>query len=492
MRKTILGITAFAVFLLSIASASAGLYCGEPTVTPLIAGQKIDAGTVSVWNDIDYLYVKYETTGGWCLTETHLAVKENITYIPQKNGNPIPGQFEYSNTSLPVCTKNFMYTINMSKSGFDVNDDLVIAAHAVVKTFDAYGNVTASQTGWGNGTNFPGKNWAMYFQYRVQGCYYTSNYCGESTNTTLYAGRTIDTGMVRVWNDADTLYVEYTATGNWCLDVTHLAVKENLADIPVNNAGNPEPGQFEYSTTHPTCTKEYTYEIDLGDKGFDVNDGLYVAAHASMFEYINGIKTNQQTGWGDGTRFVQKGSWATYFQYTVQDCPVIPKTLKIPSIVNMLIAYPGANSYWGVTLSGVPAGYDIWNGVWNGWCADSRVTIGQGTHNNVNAYLSTDPLLATKCPSCVNDENWAAVNYIINQNYAGATWKEIQAAIWNFTESATPDFGTVSGYNKTITQMIIDDTNANYEDFVVGTGDWMAVLLSISNQVQLLFIEVDP
>jgi hypothetical protein len=69
---------------------------GDPFVTTLFAGQDIPVGTVSVWNDEVELHVTYNTTGGWVMTETHLAVATSLTGIPQtKKGNPIPGKFPY-------------------------------------------------------------------------------------------------------------------------------------------------------------------------------------------------------------------------------------------------------------------------------------------------------------------------------------------------------------------------------------------------------------
>ena len=68
----------------------------DPDVFTLYADQDIDVGTVSVWDDCVDLYVKYETTGGWVMTETHLAVVANSNDFPMtKKGNPIPGQFPY-------------------------------------------------------------------------------------------------------------------------------------------------------------------------------------------------------------------------------------------------------------------------------------------------------------------------------------------------------------------------------------------------------------
>ena len=94
---------------------------------PLFAGQNMDVGMVKVWNDSDYLYVKYIVDEPWCLTETHLDVADSVEAIPQKNGNPIPGQFEYKMEH--DCVPEYLYTIEMS---LIPGDKLFIATHAVV------------------------------------------------------------------------------------------------------------------------------------------------------------------------------------------------------------------------------------------------------------------------------------------------------------------------------------------------------------------------
>lgn len=127
-------------------------------VVDLIAGQNIYAGSVTVWNDADNLFVQYETVDPFCLTETHLEVGSSLDDIPQANGNPIPGQFEYKSTHN--CISSFTYTVPLPKD----TCDLYIAAHAVVK------GTGGTETAWGSGLEFPGKDWATYFIYPVTGC----------------------------------------------------------------------------------------------------------------------------------------------------------------------------------------------------------------------------------------------------------------------------------------------------------------------------------
>ncbi len=133
----------------------------DPFVTDLIAGRHIDVGEVLVWNDSDHLYVKYTTSKHWCLTETHLHVATSLKGIPQtKKGNPIPGKFEYKSYLNP-CAEELLYKIPLDPH-WECDTVLYVAAQAVVR------KGCRSESAWGEGYDFPGKNWAMYFTYGVQ------------------------------------------------------------------------------------------------------------------------------------------------------------------------------------------------------------------------------------------------------------------------------------------------------------------------------------
>jgi len=122
-----------ALFLLSMALISVPVSAhteADPLVVDLLAGQTIDVGDVLVWNDGDYLYVKYVTTDGWLLTETHLAIATELSGIPQtKTGNPIPGKFTYFAYHDPPVDE-YTYPIDLT---WDPGTILYIAAHAVVR-----------------------------------------------------------------------------------------------------------------------------------------------------------------------------------------------------------------------------------------------------------------------------------------------------------------------------------------------------------------------
>ena len=154
------------LFTCNVALAQTVISCGTPEEVTLYAGQTIDVGTITAYNDSDNLYVKYTTTGGWVLDETHLAVATSLDDIPQKKGNPLVSHFPYKLVHLSVT--EYVYVINLEEAGYTVDTELYIAAHADVSLIDDYGNIVQEEGAWGSGNNFPGKNWATFFTYSVQ------------------------------------------------------------------------------------------------------------------------------------------------------------------------------------------------------------------------------------------------------------------------------------------------------------------------------------
>ena len=142
----------------------------------LKAGQSIDAGSVTVSNDGVKLYVTYETIDGWELVETHLAIATSLEGIPQtKKGNPVPGKFAYSMEHDPAAIE-YTYEIDLE---WVIGTELYIAAQAEVQkavldefgepTYDDEGNqIFQTETGWGEGSDFAGNNWAMYFTFTLE------------------------------------------------------------------------------------------------------------------------------------------------------------------------------------------------------------------------------------------------------------------------------------------------------------------------------------
>jgi len=172
MKKTwLILLTAMTLLAVSVAVAPIN---ADPLEKGLLAGSPhhgtpkwnpTQVGTVTVSNDVDNLYIAYVTWNPWVMTETHLAVATSLTGIPQtKSGNPKVGQFPYKHED-PRGFNNYQYTIPLSDLDAESGDTLYIAAHAVVET------PCREETAWGDcgiSFEFPGNNWALYFEYAVQ------------------------------------------------------------------------------------------------------------------------------------------------------------------------------------------------------------------------------------------------------------------------------------------------------------------------------------
>lgn len=142
-----------------------------------LAGQKIEAGIVTVRNDYENVYVTFETKDGWQIAQTHLFIgpKEVLLdpangYV-NKNGSPKNGHFPYGETFdpmvtewefvLPIVDLYAMYGLTPEDAG-DVCP--IIAAHAVVKK-EVAPDTWQEETAWGEGPKFVKKgNWSMYME----------------------------------------------------------------------------------------------------------------------------------------------------------------------------------------------------------------------------------------------------------------------------------------------------------------------------------------
>jgi len=193
-----------------------GVDMEHPYVQQLWAGQNLDVGEVQVWNDGEIIYVTYLIDDpDWCLTETHLHVANTMEEVPQKNGNPIPGQFDFKEEH--DCISEYTYEVPYSE--WYCNDDVVIATHAVVKstlceqtgvvygmarnTGEVWGIDVVNGTAWEefgsiappptsaspNGLAYDGVNERMYYcNYKVGGDPRELYFWDYSTRTEILAG----------------------------------------------------------------------------------------------------------------------------------------------------------------------------------------------------------------------------------------------------------------------------------------------------------------
>ncbi|MHB9002620.1 MAG: SdrD B-like domain-containing protein [Coriobacteriia bacterium] len=128
--------------------------CDLTTIAILWAGQNYEAGTVSVTNDAENVYVTFTTTGGWTLEATHLYVG---TTPPSSFA---PGSFPYQQTHSSVTT--YTYTVSLVSIGAVAGDTIYIAAHAEVSN----DGLNLNETGWAGVGTWPG----LVFSHVVQEC----------------------------------------------------------------------------------------------------------------------------------------------------------------------------------------------------------------------------------------------------------------------------------------------------------------------------------
>lgn len=126
-------------------------------MTSLVAGQTNYIGELSIhYLSSSNIAISYSITEpACCLMATHLDVQIDPANFPQtKSGNPKVGQFAYGETLS--CESSWEITIDLNSiDGWILGMPIYIAAH---------GEVSNGESAWGEGTSFPGNNWAMYFE----------------------------------------------------------------------------------------------------------------------------------------------------------------------------------------------------------------------------------------------------------------------------------------------------------------------------------------
>lgn len=135
---------------------------------PIYAGQNIEVGILQIINDQDYLYLNVYLNEGWKTTLSHLHIASSLAGIPRtKNGAPIPGQFEYSESYAPARDM-VSYQLLLDDLGFEIGETMFIAAHFDVKRFGPTGVVLQSETAWGGDQTGPGSRWWFFANYSLQ------------------------------------------------------------------------------------------------------------------------------------------------------------------------------------------------------------------------------------------------------------------------------------------------------------------------------------
>ena len=152
---------------------------------------------------------------------------------------------------------------------------------------------------------------------------------GSGTTAVLLAGKDTPVGSVTAWIEDNHLNVKYSVDSPWTIVSSHLDVKEDWKLIPQTKTHNPIPGHFAHKASHDPASAEYIYRVDLAD---DFGPMLYIAAHA---EVTNSTEpgNSSEGAWAAGTRFTEKGNWATWFALNTR--PQIRECLSVPCMPNL-------------------------------------------------------------------------------------------------------------------------------------------------------------
>jgi hypothetical protein len=146
----------------------------------------------------------------------------------------------------------------------------------------------------------------------------------EDDTMDLIAGQHIDSGDVTVVNDGTTLLITIQTQDDWQLSESHVQIGETLDDFPLTKKGNPKVGNFDYQREYNPLVTEDTYEFLLADLDLESGDTITFAVHTVVVQTdLDGEIIAEETAWKQGDRFVEKGNWAMYNTYDIQECDVI-------------------------------------------------------------------------------------------------------------------------------------------------------------------------
>jgi hypothetical protein len=325
----------------------------DPYVTELIAGQSIDVGEVQVWDDGEYLYVRYlidadltpddpgDDSSQTLIYETHVAIASSFEDIPQtKKGQPKIGHFPYSN-SFETGVTEVMHEIKL-----DINPDepVYISAHAVVKKL---GGITGLETTLPEevtmSVTYPGTEYGSFSYFDVtvtggtmlDGMY--DSWCIDVDNV-IYPDSSYMAGVYSSYEDLPADIVEYPENlvyVNWIINQDFVGKTSpggfgtyTWGDIQVavwtliDDNLSASVGSFS-----PDRVQEIVDAAYASGEDFSPECGEHVAviivptgttqlviAQVTLIEVKVPCDDIEETAWGKGNDFIKK-NWAMYFIY---------------------------------------------------------------------------------------------------------------------------------------------------------------------------------
>jgi hypothetical protein len=154
-----------------IADVSDGFACppagqrGEPLVVPLVCGQGLQLGTVSVTNDEKRLYVTFTPSDGWLLGHSRLAMATSLEAFPRplrlRAGDMVYQRFHDR-------LREYTYSIPLRDGWLAGQQELFLAGTAMLLKPGPRWRPVAVRFVWADGQPFPRSGWQAYFTYTIQ------------------------------------------------------------------------------------------------------------------------------------------------------------------------------------------------------------------------------------------------------------------------------------------------------------------------------------
>ncbi len=128
---------------------------------------------------------------------------------------------------------------------------------------------------------------------------------------TLWGGQHINVGTVMVFNDDETLYVQYDTMDGWLLTSAHLYVMESEPNSRLI------PGRAPHKSGNITQTNTYTFEVPLGeDLNFcDEDVSLWLQAKADVVKINSSGRLQGESAYGGTIDRPRRGAWYGNIEY---------------------------------------------------------------------------------------------------------------------------------------------------------------------------------
>lgn len=299
------------------------LFC--PCEVDLLAGQDIDVGSVTTEVDGDVVTVTFETTDDWYLAETHVEVVDDPSKFPTGgNGNPKVGHFDDGGAVYGpgVQTDSFDIDAN-AEDDSDEGPPYYVGAHAVVYHVDCDGEGESSF-------------WATNVLESALGTQKDGDVIPDDRDDVGDALGAPDGEFVSL-GFGGSLTVEfdapvYNAPGDEDILVGEVtfgrsSYPEEKADVMVRPVGEDSfvaAGQVrnhdDFDGSSPGVGA-----VGIPD-GIIAIDAVKLVDATDPDDFSNGdadgydvdavgascLVDQEETAWGDGCRFTDRGNWATY------------------------------------------------------------------------------------------------------------------------------------------------------------------------------------